>query len=117
MNIGKTINELRDERRWTQEELAARANITAANISRIENGKHGPSVQLLESLAQAFGLMVYQLIAIAENEKLPAAIQRFDFDESKLLTSFRNMPNEQREIFQLVGASFAAVKKNKKSKV
>lgn len=107
MNIGETINKLREERRWTQEELAARANITAANISRIENGKHGPSMQLLESLAHAFGLKIYQLIAIAEGEQLPIAIQKFDFEENKLLTNFRNMPSEQRELFQLVGASFS----------
>lgn len=109
MNIGETIRKLREERHWTQEELAARANITAANISRIENGKHGPSVQLLEALAHAFGLKVYQLIAIAEGESLAVAIPKFDFEEDRLLTNFRTMPNEQREIFQLVGQSFASL--------
>lgn len=113
MNIGETINKLREERRWTQEELAARANITAANISRIENGKHGPSVQLLESLAHAFGLKVYQLIAIAEGEVLQTAIPKFDFEEDRLLTNYRKMPIGQREIFQLVGESFAQLTNNK----
>jgi transcriptional regulator with XRE-family HTH domain len=107
MNIGETINKLREERRWTQEELAARANITAANISRIENGKHGPSIQLLESLAKAFDLKVYQLVAIAEGEVLQTAMPKFNFDEDRLLTNFRNMPSDQREIFQMVGASFS----------
>ena len=107
MELGETLRKLREERHWTQDELADRANITAANISRIENGKHGPSVQLLESLAHAFGLKVYQLIALAEGEQLPVAIPKFDFEEDRLLKSYNMMPSEQRELFQLIGDSFA----------
>lgn len=106
MNIGETIRKLREERHWSQEELAGRANVTAASISRIENGKHGPSLQLLESFAHAFGLQTYQVVAMAENAELLTAAPQFDLDEDKLLSQFRKMPHDQRELFLLVGTGF-----------
>lgn len=107
MNLGETIKNLRLARHWTQDELAYRAKITAANISRIENGKHGPSTQLLESLACVFGMKMYQLVALAENEKLPISPPDYDFAEQALLQNFRTMPPKERELFLAMGERLA----------
>lgn len=98
MNLGETIKALRITRQWTQEELAYRAKTTAANISRIENGKHGPSTQLLETLAYVFGMKMYQLVAFAEGEKLLVAPQEFDLTEQILLKNFHAMTPTDREL-------------------
>ena len=110
MNLGETIKKLRDARHWTQDELAYRAKITAANISRIETGKHGPSTQLLESLAHVFDMKMYQLVALAEGEALQVAPPEYSHEEEILLANFRAMPKEQRTILQAVSASFAKLK-------
>ena len=107
MNLGETIKNLRLARHWTQDELAYRAKITAANISRIENGKHGPSTQLLNSLAYVFGMKMYQLVALAENEKLPISPPDYDFVEQALLQNFRAMPPKERELFLAMGERLA----------
>lgn len=107
MNLGETIKKLRVDRNWTQDELAFRAKITAANISRIETGKHGPSTQLLESLAYVFGMKMYQLVALAENEALLVAQPEYSHDEEVLLKNFRAMPLKERELFSSLSASLA----------
>lgn len=107
MNLGRTIKELRLARHWTQDELAYRAKITAANISRIETGKHGPSTQLLESLAAVFGIKMYQLVALVEGEKLPVAAPVHDFAEQALLQNFRAMKPKERELFIAMSERFA----------
>jgi transcriptional regulator with XRE-family HTH domain len=107
MNLGETIKNLRLARHWTQDELAYRAKITAANISRIENGKHGPSTQLLESLAFVFGMKMYQLVALAENEKLLTSLPDYNFAEQALLQNFRAMPPKERELFLAMGERLA----------
>lgn len=107
MNLGETIKSLRLARHWTQDELAYRAKITAANISRIETGKHGPSTQLLESLAYVFGMKMYQLVALAEGEKLPAAPQEYDFSEQALLQNFRSMMPKEQELLMAMGERLA----------
>lgn len=107
MNLGETIRRLRAARNWTQDELAYKAKITAANISRIETGKHGPSTQLLESLAYVFGMKMYQLVALAENESLPVAQPEFSISEEILLRNFRAMSPKERELFSSLSDSLA----------
>ena len=45
--IGKRIKSARKEKKYTQEELAARCHCTATHISNVENGKIGISLELL----------------------------------------------------------------------
>lgn len=98
MKIGETIKELRLSRRLTQDELADLAGTTAANISRIETGKHGVGSELLNSLAFVFNLRVYQLIALAEGYDLPELSARFSSEEIDIISDHRKMTKEQRDI-------------------
>lgn len=111
MNLGETIKVLRIARQWTQDELAYRAKTTAANISRIENGKHGPSTQLLETFAYVFGMKLYQLVAFAEGEKLLVAPQEFDLTEHVLLQNFHAMTPKEQELFKSLGERLAQLGK------
>lgn len=51
--VGRAIRELRDLKRITARDLAARAGVSAAMISRIESGQVSPSLSMLEMLAAA----------------------------------------------------------------
>jgi transcriptional regulator with XRE-family HTH domain len=51
--VGRTIRELRETRRITARDLAARASISAAMVSRIESGQVSPSLVTLELIAAA----------------------------------------------------------------
>lgn len=79
--IGMVVRSLRLERGWTQQELAARAGVTAQTISNIETGRSGRVyVDTVESLAAAFGVTVsaidprYFAEAVERNAK--TAVQR-----------------------------------------
>ena len=106
MKIGETVRKCREMRAWTQEEFAYKVKTTAANISRIENGKHGPGAELLESIAYVFGMKVYQLIALAEGEALTVAAPEYNHEEALLLECFRALPVEERQLLRAVGESF-----------
>lgn len=58
MNLGERIKSLREERGWTQEELAKKISIGQQYISKYESGKAFPSFKTLEKLADAFGVSV-----------------------------------------------------------
>ena len=106
MELGKVIKKLREGRDWSQDELAFRTGTSAANISRIENGKHGAGEALLESLAKEFELKVYQLVALAEGVDAPEIPTLSNPDEEALLSAFRKMTEKQRELFQAIGVEF-----------
>jgi transcriptional regulator with XRE-family HTH domain len=56
------LQELREERLMTQAELAGRAGITTATISRIENGRRQPTFATIKKLALALGVAPQALV-------------------------------------------------------
>ena len=52
-------------------------------------------------------MKMYQLIALAENEKLPISPPDDDFAEQALLQNFRAMPPKERELFLAMGERLA----------
>lgn len=80
MNLGKTILELRKQKNVTQEDLAAELGVTAAAVSKWENGYTLPDVLMLCALADYFhvstdellgrSLMQKQAVIVAENDIL-----------------------------------------------
>jgi transcriptional regulator with XRE-family HTH domain len=56
MNIGEVIKQLREERDWTQDQLADHSGVDRNTIASIETGKSKePTITNMLKLAQAFG--------------------------------------------------------------
>lgn len=63
VRIGRRLRELRQEKRLTTYELARRSGIHRPNISRMESGKHIPTIDTLGRLASALGVPVATLVS------------------------------------------------------
>lgn len=61
--FGKFISTLRREKGITQIELAEKINVSDKAISRWENGKNYPDIEMLESLGAELGVSISELIA------------------------------------------------------
>jgi len=59
--LGMRIRFLRSERGWSQEDLALEANINKNYLSDLENGRRNPSLDILERIANAFGISLSEL--------------------------------------------------------
>ncbi len=62
--IGRRVRAVREQRGLTQEALAEKAGMKAPNLSRVEAGKHVPSLPTLERVAAALGVRVADLVAV-----------------------------------------------------
>ena len=62
MNIGKQIYELRKQKGVKQEELAAELGVTAAAVSKWENGYTLPDIMMVCALADYFGVTTDELL-------------------------------------------------------
>jgi DNA-binding XRE family transcriptional regulator len=60
--IGERVRQERRARKWTLADLGSRTGIMAPNLSRLEKGKHSPSLDTLMKVADAMGLPVVALI-------------------------------------------------------
>ena len=65
---GDKIRQLRSEKAWTQEELAAAAAISPRTVQRAEEGQM--SADTLKAVAKAFGVPV-EMISVAEAARQP----------------------------------------------
>jgi transcriptional regulator with XRE-family HTH domain len=60
-NIGNKIKLLRLEKSYSQEELAYKAEIDRTYISDIEKGERNVSILIIEKLAKALEIEVFEL--------------------------------------------------------
>jgi transcriptional regulator with XRE-family HTH domain len=68
---------LREARGWSLDDLAARAGISRATLSRIERAEVSPTATQLNRLCAAHGWTLSRLMAAAEGEA-PALVRRAD---------------------------------------
>lgn len=71
--IGKRIREVREAKGLTAHELARRSGVLRPNVSRLEGGKHVPTIDTLERIAQALHVSLVDLLPPQQvREGLPA---------------------------------------------
>lgn len=81
--VGARIADLREERGWSQKELASRAGISPVRMSRIENGVYAPMLEDLPRLRIALGVAIDMLFPVTPgaaigDPRLAAAVQVFE---------------------------------------
>lgn len=73
MSFGAKLKQLRQEQGWSQDDLAEQAQIDGRQISRYENDRVVPSVDVVVKLAKAFNVSLdYLLLEEAERRPLAA---------------------------------------------
>jgi DNA-binding XRE family transcriptional regulator len=61
--IWQKIRQLRTAKGYSIQVLALKARMKRPNLSRLENGKHQPSLETLEHLAEALGVSLAEILA------------------------------------------------------
>lgn len=56
-----TLGELRNERSWSQGELAKRLGVSRQSVNAIETGKYDPSLPLAFKIAELFGRSIEEI--------------------------------------------------------
>jgi transcriptional regulator with XRE-family HTH domain len=69
--LGAAIRSLREKRELSIEALAAKADLHTVSISRIEGGKQNPTWIALANLADALGIEMADLVALATKQPAP----------------------------------------------
>lgn len=61
IKVGKHIQELRELKAMSQQELAAKCNFEKSNMSRLEAGRVNPTLSTLEKVAKALDISLAEL--------------------------------------------------------
>lgn len=97
--LGKRIKSLRKEAGMSQEELAFKASISPAHLGQIERALKNPTLDTIDSIAQALGVSLSQLFDGADDITLPDTPQY----ENKLVAYLTGMSDaQQKDILKLI---------------
>jgi transcriptional regulator with XRE-family HTH domain len=65
--FSQVLRQLREERGWSQEQLAERADLNRSYVGEVERGKAVPSIITVAKLAGALEIQLSSLIARCEH--------------------------------------------------
>lgn len=60
--VGRNLHRFREERGFSQEELAFEAELHRTYISGVERGVRNPTIEVLAKIASALGVLPHQLL-------------------------------------------------------
>ncbi|HLQ98578.1 MAG TPA: helix-turn-helix transcriptional regulator [Candidatus Dormibacteraeota bacterium] len=63
------IKDLRRVKKWTQEELSQRVDVSRQSIVAIETGKYNPSLKLAFKIAQQFDCSIEEVFLFDEGDE------------------------------------------------
>ena len=90
--IGDTISELREQKGWTQRELAEKLEVTDKAVCKWESNKGVPSLPYLTAIAELFDISLDYLLTGKEKEDKIIAISKLELcaknDDPALLVNF-----------------------------
>ena len=67
--LGKKIAEARRSTGMTQSALALRVGVTAQAVSKWEQGRSCPDIAILDEIADALGISLFELLGMEKREK------------------------------------------------
>lgn len=62
VRLGRNVRSLREEKGWSQEDYADRADIHRTYVSDIERGRRNPTATVIEKLAKPFEIPAGRLL-------------------------------------------------------
>ena len=66
MEFGEKIQKLRNQNKWTQEQLAEKLYVSRTAVSKWESGKGYPNIDLLKDIAKLFNKTIDELLSSEE---------------------------------------------------
>jgi len=117
MQMGVRVRELRESKGVSQGEIGRRTGLIRSYLSRIENGHTLPSVAILERIAEALGMRLYEFFSFNEEgvaaptPMVRANLEGLDEDGvyySRLRWFASRIPEEDRSIFLALARALAA---------
>ncbi len=107
MAIGERIKELREQKKWSQEELATKLGITQDSISLWEKNKRTPNTQYIIALCNIFEVSCDYILGYENEEN----VKKYSYPQSTILTNeelqlikaYRTMtPGKRQALFSML---------------
>ncbi len=93
------FRKLREERNWTQEQMAEKLGLTRNGYAKIERGESMPNLQRLDGIADMLGVKVTQLLKL--DKSVIVQTQNYEANYYQNYQNYQNSEQLKTEIGQL----------------
>lgn len=102
-SLGLRISQLRQEKGWTQKELADKVGISQNHVSRIEKDKMQPRHSTLKAISNALGIEIEDLEALARvpEPDISEALAKEDPDLALLISQIPLLSKAQKDALRV----------------
>jgi transcriptional regulator with XRE-family HTH domain len=101
MNVGVNIKRLREEKEYTQQQIAELINMHRSNYSKIECGQREISIDALDKIAKHFGMTIDQIVHLDDNIPKEVTIEdKTSMEQLRLLQELE--PDEKNMVIKLI---------------
>lgn len=85
-NIGNNIRKLRIEKKFTQQELATKSNVSLSALNKYERGERIPKIDAIEKLADALNVQIDYILGHSNFKRFDSQIMQNDIVDLIQLT-------------------------------
>ncbi len=112
-SLGLRISQLRQEKGWTQKELAQKVGISQNHVSRIEKDKMQPRHSTLKAVAEALGIDVEDLenLARVAEPNVSESLAKEDPDLAALVSQIPLLSQAQKDALKITIRSMVGYQK------
>lgn len=106
MTVNERVRAIRLHKKWGTQELARRAGLSAAAISRLENGPRMPRVDTVQKIASAYDVSTSFLLGEVDTDiGLARALAR---ESLRLFVRDARLPFEQQAVLERIASEDSA---------
>lgn len=99
MKTHEKIRILREDRKWTQEDMASKLNMSVQGYSKIERGDTRLNLERLGKISEIFGMDIMELLSYSEKSQIQ--FNNVSNNESVSNTFFTNGETSDSELKRL----------------
>ena len=85
-NIGNNIRKLRIEKKFTQQQLATKSNVSLSALNKYERGERIPKIDTIEKLATALNVQIDYILGYSNFKRFDSQIMQNDIVDLIQLT-------------------------------
>ena len=97
MEFGEKIQKLRNQNKWTKEQLAEKLYVSRTAVSKWESGKGYPNIDSLKDIAKLFDKTIDELLS---SEEIIDIVKKENKYERRILYGNKRYKRNKRKIYK-----------------
>ena len=113
MNVAENLKRIREQRGLQQKQVALEIGIGTTNYNRVENGQREASIEVLDKLANYYGITIDDIVHFNDNKLPPKEVTIQDKAMVEQVNLISQLDEKEKNVVYTIVESFISKKRFK----